>query len=143
MGYVRLLVTVLVICTTACAMGSREIPDPPHPIPLVRVLARPSEFDRTVITVFGFLVYSDYEKALYLSESDAVHAILPNGIQIDIAETDDVCRTLAIANGKYAILIGEYRAPISNTQLIESGRFVTVLSVLDESEWDRGDDRPF
>jgi hypothetical protein len=74
----------------------------PFPVSLIRVIANPEKFDGHRIRVIGVLDYGgglDASVCLYLSESDARNAVMPNCIYVD-QSVDKGDKRL----GKYVIL---------------------------------------
>lgn len=115
----------------------------PSLVPMARVITTPSQYNDKVIGVIGFLVFRGREQVLYASREDAVHGILPNGLELDLpADLDEIPR-LSEMNGNYVLIVGKYRAPLPGTQRLTSGSIVQLLELQDESTWGRDQGLPF
>jgi hypothetical protein len=84
----RVLAALLVLlggfdCLRAQSPGPEE---KPLPVSLIRVIANPEKFDGHRLRVMGVLDYGgglDRSVCLYLSETDARNAVMPNCIYVD------------------------------------------------------------
>ena len=77
------------------------------PVSLIRVIANPEKFDGQRLRVIGFLYYGgglDRAVCLYVSETDARNAVMPNCVSLELALKQDDKRL-----GKYVILNATFR----------------------------------
>ena len=117
----RVLAALLVLLGGIyCLRAQSPIPEEkPFPVSLIRVIANPEKFDGHRIRVIGVLDYGgglDRSVCLYLSETDARNAVMPNCIYVD-QSVDRGDKRL----GKYVILNATFH--------YESGHGLEYLSL--------------
>lgn len=85
---------------TPDAPGGRALP-----VSLIRIIARPSDYDRQRVRIIGYLDYNgvDLSLGVYLSEVDGRDGVIPNSvdIRIDPRKVKPLIRSYVIFNGTY------------------------------------------
>ena len=76
----------------------------PDDVTLVRLIANPEKFDGKLIRVIGFLRLEFEGNVLYLHREDYDHAILGNGIWVDV--TPEMMKQNESLNLSYVLLEG-------------------------------------
>lgn len=115
----------------------------PSLLPMVKLIVTPSEYGGTHILVIGFLVFNDREQILYASRDDALHAVLSNGVAIDLPPNHAQRARLLSLSGGYVMIKGRFEAPPSASQRLTSGSLVDVDGAMDETTWSRDEGSRF
>lgn len=103
---VRPLTLVLVLLAIAPGC-ERPLGGGHYDAPLVRLLANPDEFDSKRVLTSGYLWFGVDGPTLFLSEADAVHGVVSNGVALVFAEALAGDQTLrARADRKYVAITG-------------------------------------
>lgn len=135
------VVGLIGLCISIAGPSAEQLTTNSHFVPIARLLVVPEKYDQAV-SLIGFLVFDDHEEILYASKEDAVHAIVPNGIELDLTKKWDGS-PLTDCDGKYVMITGRFRAPLPGTQAITTGRIVELFEIQEGAAWGRAEPPSF
>jgi|SRR6266404_4129640 len=111
----RLAVTILVLLLSAACVQASESArstdvrgDVAADTPLIRLIARPADFDGQRVRVIGFVRLEFEGNVMYPHKEDYDHALLGNGVWLSIS--DQIQQRTAELTGKYCLVEGRFSA---------------------------------
>ena len=101
----KLIASVCILLLVAPLVG-RVKAEEPVDVTLVQLIANPQQFDGKLIRVIGFLRLEFEGNVLYLHREDYEHAILGDGIWVDV--TPEMAKQSATLKMNYVLLEGVF-----------------------------------
>jgi hypothetical protein len=102
----KLIASVCLVLTSLLAMPMEA--EEPLNVTLVQLIASPEKFDGKLIRVIGFLRLEFEGNVLYLHREDYEHAILGDGVWVDV--TPEITKLRNTLNMHYVLLEGIFNS---------------------------------
>ena len=123
-----MLISILAGCERPLGGGHYDVP-------LVRLLANPDEFDSKRVLTSGYLKFGVGGPKLFLSEGDAVHGVMANGVALAFSEPLASDETLkSRVDSKYVAVTGLFKSVRMGDSILNDVDDVMVYSRKDEQQ---------
>ncbi len=122
------LAATSLVAATALAEGAGLIS-------LVRLVAVPEQYDGQLVQTMGVITFEPRLTMLYISPSDAKHAVMPNGIVVEFTggEIDlDYARQF---DGQFVFVRGGFRSTKDEYRNLPAGIISSIEEIYGEENW--------
>ena len=136
-GNRQILVFAILMLMLTSILGACERPlgGGHYDAPLVRLLANPNKFDSKWVLTSGYLRFGVGGPRLFLSEGDAVHGVMANGVALAFSESQMRDKTLrSRVDGRYVAVTGLFKALGTGDSILNDVDVALVYSPKDGEE---------
>ncbi len=123
------LAATSLVAATALAEGAARLTS------LVRLVAVPEQYDGQLVHTMGVIAFEPRLTMLYISPSDAKHAVMPNGIVVEFTggEIDlDYARQF---DGQFVLVLGSFRSTKGQYRRAPAGIISSIEEIYGEENW--------